>query len=193
MPIDQIKKSLQESAAVKIKTAEMLAEKIERISVILADSLKTDNKALFCGNGGSAADSQHLATELVVRLSSKINRRALPAIALTTNTSLLTACGNDYGFEQIFSRQIEALANPADILFAISTSGNSPNIIKAVETARKIGVITVGFLGGNGGKLAQMVDHPLIVPSDNTQYIQECHIAIGHILIAEAEQLLGFK
>ena len=193
MSIDRIKKSLQESAAVKIKAAEILSAKIEQVSRLLAETLKSDNKALFCGNGGSAADSQHLATELVVRLSGKINRRALPAIALTTDTSLLTACSNDFGFENVFSRQIEALATSQDLLFAISTSGNSANIIKAVESAKTVGLITVGFLGGNGGRLANLVDYALIVPSDNTQHIQECHIAIGHIVIGEVEQLLGFE
>jgi D-sedoheptulose 7-phosphate isomerase len=164
-----------------------MAESILAVASKLSQVLKDGGKALFCGNGGSAADSQHLATELVVRLSDKINRRALPAFALTTNSSIITACANDYGFDQIFSRQVEALGKPGDILFAISTSGNSTNVIKAVEAAKIMGVATVGFLGCGGGKLAGIVDYALTIPSSDTQRVQECHIAIGHIIIGAAE------
>jgi len=188
MGTDEIRKALRDSAAVKIAMAETLPEKILDVSKKLSTALKNGNKAVFCGNGGSAADSQHLATELVVRLSGKYNRQALPAIALTTNTSLLTACANDYGFDQIFSRQIEALGKKGDILFAISTSGNSVNVINAVKAAKEIGIKSVGFLGGDGGKLAGLVDYPLLVPSNDTQRIQEGHITIGHIVIELAER-----
>jgi D-sedoheptulose 7-phosphate isomerase len=124
----------------------------------------------------------------VVRLSSKNDRRALPAISLTTNSSILTACANDYGFDQIFSRQVEAIGLKNDILFAISTSGNSQNVVNAVKAAKEIGIATVGFLGGDGGQLASLVDYPLLVPSRDPQRIQEGHITIGHIIIEQAEE-----
>jgi D-sedoheptulose 7-phosphate isomerase len=188
MDIEEIKKALNSSADLKKVVAETMAEQIGEAAEKLATAIRGGGKAIFCGNGGSAADSQHLATELVVRLSGKNNRGALPAISLTTNTSILTACANDFGFDEIFSRQVEALGRPGDILFAISTSGNSENIVRAVKAAQKIGAITIGFLGCGGGRLAKLVDLPLIIPSDNTQRIQECHIAIGHIIIELAER-----
>jgi D-sedoheptulose 7-phosphate isomerase len=187
MDINNIKQALEDSAKVKLAIAEIMAPAILKVGQSLGASLKQGGKALFCGNGGSAADSQHLATELVIRLSSENNRRALGAIALTTDTSILTACSNDYGFDYIFSRQVEALGRADDILFAISTSGNSINVINAVNAAKKLGIETVGFLGGNGGKLASIVDYPLIIPSKDVQHIQESHITIGHIIIAIAE------
>jgi D-sedoheptulose 7-phosphate isomerase len=188
MSLDEIKRALTESANVKIRIAETLSAKIAEVGDKLASALRNGQKAIFCGNGGSAADSQHLATELVVRLSGKNNRKALPAVALTTNSSILTACANDYGFDKIFSRQLEALGEPGDVLFAISTSGNSKNVIEAVLAAKKISVVTVGFLGADGGKIAALVDYPLVVPSDDTQRIQEAHITIGHIIIGLAEK-----
>jgi D-sedoheptulose 7-phosphate isomerase len=188
MSIEFIKRSLSDSAEIKLKIAESLVEQIDEISNLLANALKNGGKAMFCGNGGSAADSQHLATELVVRLSHENNRRALPAIALTTNTSILTACANDYGFDRIFARQVEALGRKGDILFAFSTSGNSTNVIEAVKVARQMEITTVGFLGCGGGKLASLVDYPLLVPSNDTQRIQECHITIGHVVIELAER-----
>jgi D-sedoheptulose 7-phosphate isomerase len=188
MGIDEIKKALGDSANVKLRMAESLPEKILQVSQKLSGVLKNGGKAIFCGNGGSAADSQHLATELVVRLSSKNDRRALPAISLTTNSSILTACANDYGFDQIFSRHVEAIGLKNDILFAISTSGNSQNVVNAVKAAKEIGIATVGFLGGDGGQLAGLVDYPLLVPSRDTQRIQEGHITIGHIIIEQAEK-----
>lgn len=187
MDNDKIKKALEESAKVKLAIAETMIDAIAQVGRTLSATLKSGGKAIFCGNGGSAADSQHLATELVVRLSGEYNRRALGAIALTTDTSILTACSNDYGFDFIFSRQVEALGKPGDLFFAISTSGNSANVIKAVTAAKKIGIATVGLLGGSGGKLAAMVDFPLIVPSRDVQHIQESHITIGHIIIGLAE------
>jgi D-sedoheptulose 7-phosphate isomerase len=187
MDINNIKRALEDSAKVKLAIAETMAPAIMQVGQILAASLKQGGKALFCGNGGSAADSQHLATELVVRLSSENNRQALGAIALTTDSSILTACANDYGFDYIFSRQVEALGRSGDILFAISTSGNSQNVINAVNAAKKLGITTVGFLGASGGKLAGLVDYPLIVPSNDVQHIQESHITIGHIIIGIAE------
>jgi len=190
MSVDKIRKALKESADLKLLVAEMLSEKIYEAAMALTSSLKIGGKAMFCGNGGSAADSQHLATELVVRLSGDRDRKPLPGIALTTDSSILTAASNDFGFEHMFSRQIEALGNAGDILFALSTSGNSRNVIRAVESARHKGIFTVGLLGGDGGRLGTMLDCPLIVPSKNTQRVQEAHIAIGHIIIFTVEDNL---
>lgn len=191
MSIEIIKKALKDSADLKMQVAELLPEKILKIAEALSSTIERGGKAMFCGNGGSAADSQHLATELVVRLTSQSDRRALPAMALTTDSSILTACSNDFGFETVFARQIEALGNKGDILFAISTSGNSPNVIKAVETAAKKDVVTVGMLGSGGGKLAAMTDYPLVIPSSDTQRIQEAHIVVGHIIIEMVESGLS--
>ena len=137
---------------------------------------------MLCGNGGSAADCQHIATELMIRLNHHIQRPALPAIALTTDTSNLTAGGNDLGFENVFTRSIQGLGNKGDVLLAISTSGNSDNIIKAVETAHTVGMKVIGFLGGDGGKLKSLVDLPIVIPSSNVQRIQEGHITVAHII-----------
>ncbi len=190
MSIESIKKALKESADLKLQVAEQLSEKILEVAKALSSTIEGGGKAMFCGNGGSAADSQHLAAELVVRLTSQSNRRALPAIALTTDSSILTACSNDFGYDNVFARQIEALGNKGDILFAISTSGNSPNMIRAVETAAKKDMVTVGMLGNGGGKLAAMTGHPLVIPSSDTQRIQEAPIAIGHIIISLVERIL---
>ncbi len=178
---DLIKSHLNSSADVKLSMAELCLDMIEKIAVQAAEVYKNDRKIMLCGNGGSAADSQHIATELVVRLTSKLDRKALAALALTTNTSTLTAAGNDYGFDSIFARQVEAFGISGDMLIGISTSGNSSNIISAVETAESIGIQTVGFLGGDGGKLKDMVDFALVIPHKDTGRIQEGHITAGHI------------
>jgi D-sedoheptulose 7-phosphate isomerase len=159
---------------------EALVERIAEVATVCVAALGRGNKILFAGNGGSAADSQHLAGELVSRFY--YDRPGLPAVALTTDTSILTAIGNDYGYERIFARQIEALGNAGDVFFGISTSGNSPNILTAVTTARQKGVITVGMTGRSGGKLAGLCDHLLCAPSDSTPRIQEGHILMGHIV-----------
>ncbi len=190
MSIEIIKKALNDSADLKLRVAELLSEKILKAANALSSTIERGGKAMFCGNGGSAADSQHLAAELVVRLTSQSNRGALPAIALTTDSSILTACSNDFGYENVFVRQIEALGKKGDILFAISTSGNSPNVIRAVEAAGKRDMVTVGMLGSGGGKLAAMTDYPLVIPSSDTQRIQEAHIAVGHIIISLIEKKL---
>jgi D-sedoheptulose 7-phosphate isomerase len=158
------------------------AKSIEECVNYFVKSLRNGGKILFCGNGGSAADSQHLAAELVVRLRSTFNRSAIPAIALTVNSSILTAAGNDFGFKKIFSRQIEALGSSDDVLVVISTSGNSLNIIEAAKAARKKNIPIIGLLGGSGGKVAPIVDLPVIVPSGVAARIQEAHILIGHII-----------
>ena len=151
-----------------------------KIIKICLKSLKRKKKILFFGNGGSASDAQHLATELTVRFSK--DRRAIPAISLVTDTSALTAVGNDYGFDKIFERQVEALANGGDILIGISTSGNSDNVLKAIEKGKELGCITIGFLGKDGGKLKEICNYSIIVPSTTTARIQEMHIMIGHIV-----------
>ena len=160
----------------------------EAISRCIA-ALKRGNKLFFCGNGGSAADAQPLATELTVRFTK--NRAALAALALTTDTSALTAIGNDLGFDQLFSRQVEALCSAGDILIGFSTSGNSANVILAVEAARERGAEIVFFGGKDGGRLGTMADVPLVIPSDVTARIQEAHIMFGHILCGQIEQQLG--
>lgn len=187
---DYIKNQLLESADVKMKLATQKIGVIAEIASICIETIKNGGKIMFCGNGGSAADSQHLATELVVRLSANVNRQALPGLALTTDTSILTACANDYGFDKIFARQVEALGREGDMLVAISTSGNSPNVLHAVEAARETGMKVIGFTGSTGGKLLNQADKCIVVPSDDVQRIQECHIAIGHIIISLIEQEL---
>jgi D-sedoheptulose 7-phosphate isomerase len=155
---------------------------IQQLGEKLVDCLRDGKRIFLCGNGGSAADAQHIAAEMVCRFET--NRRALPAIALTTDTSALTAIGNDFGFDQVFARQVAALARPGDVLIALSTSGNSRNVVEAVKAAQADGVICVGLLGGNGGVLNAMVEHTLVIPADVTARIQECHILVGHIWCA---------
>ncbi len=153
---------------------------IAEVAQCLRDCLQRGGKILLMGNGGSAADSQHIAAEIVGRY--KCERRGLPAMALTTDTSILTSVGNDFGFDHIFSRQVEALCNPADVVIGISTSGNSANVVKAIEKAREIGAFTVAMAGGTGGKLTDLCDFCLVIPSSDTPRIQEAHIFIGHSL-----------
>ncbi|NUN08959.1 MAG: D-sedoheptulose 7-phosphate isomerase [Ignavibacteriaceae bacterium] len=174
--------SLNESAETKLKIRTSCAEEIKSAVLLIVDAYKNGKKVLLCGNGGSAADCQHIATELMIRLNHKINRPALPAIALTTDTSNLTAGGNDIGFENVFARNVEGLGNEGDVLIAISTSGNSPNVIKAVDMAHAKKMKVIGFLGGTGGKLKPLVDTAIVIPSSNTQRIQEGHITIAHII-----------
>jgi D-sedoheptulose 7-phosphate isomerase len=162
---------------------------IERIANRVADTLKGGGSLLFAGNGGSAADAQHLATEYVVRYDR--DRRPYSAIALTTDTSLLTAAGNDLGFAQVFARQVRALGRPGDLLILHSTSGDSENLVQAVHAAREKQLGTVGFLGKGGGKLRALVDDAMVVPSDVTSHIQEIHLAIQHVIVELVERQLG--
>ncbi len=159
---------------------ETMEEDLEKASQIAVDTLKKGHKILLCGNGGSAADAQHIAAELTGRYKSE--RRGLPGIALTTDTSALTAIGNDYGYNRVFDRQVEALANRGDLLIGISTSGNSENIISALSLAKELGCSTIGFSGKEGGKMNDICDINLIVPSNNTPRIQEMHILFGHTI-----------
>lgn len=161
-------------------TLAAVSEPFARLADACSRALEAGGKVLFFGNGGSAADAQHLAAELVVRY--RTNGRALAAIALTTDTSILTACANDYSYDEIFSRQVEALARPGDVVLGISTSGNSPNVLKALEAARTIGAVPAGFTGRDGGRMVGLADPLIVVPSSVTARIQEMHILIGHTL-----------
>ena len=188
-----IVESLTESSNTKLKIIDTLQEKIVKAVELISATYKSGNKLLLCGNGGSAADCQHIATELMIRLSHHIQRPALPAIALTTDTSNLTAGGNDIGFENVFARNVEGLGSEGDILLAISTSGNSPNILKAAHAAHNKKMKVIGFLGGSGGKLKELVDLPIIIPSSNVQRIQEGHITVAHIICELVEDKLYGK
>ena len=178
--MERVKKFLKTSGDLKYKVAEAMADKILEAAHIIRDCLANGGKLLLMGNGGSAADSQHIAAELIGRF--KKERKAIPAIALTVDSSSLTALGNDYGFDTIFSRQVEALANPTDAIIGISTSGNSRNVIRALNLAREIGASTIGFMGNDGGDMKNCVDISIIVPSNDTARIQEVHITVGHII-----------
>jgi len=177
-----VRKLIEASIATKqslLRSPEVVLT-VAKVSEILVNALKQGNKALLFGNGGSAADAQHIAAELVGRFA--FDRPALPALALSVNSSCVTAIGNDYGFDRVFSRQLEALARPGDIAIAISTSGNSTNVLHAISTARKIGLKTIGLTGRSGGNLRNAVDYCICVPSNETPRIQECHILVGHII-----------
>jgi D-sedoheptulose 7-phosphate isomerase len=179
---DRVSKLIEASIAAKqqlLHSADILLA-VSKTSEVLIDALKQGNKVLLFGNGGSAADAQHIAAELVGRFA--FDRPALPALALSVNSSCVTAIGNDYGFEQVFSRQLEALARPGDVAIGISTSGNSPNVLHALVTAKKIGLHTVALTGRTGGRLSSIADHCICAPSTETPRIQECHILIGHII-----------
>ncbi|MFH1313364.1 MAG: D-sedoheptulose 7-phosphate isomerase [Candidatus Eisenbacteria bacterium] len=180
-----ISDSLRAASEVFAETAASCRDEIAAASRAAAECIKAGGKLMLCGNGGSAADAQHIAAEMTVKM--KRVRSPLPAFALTTNTSLLTAQANDLGFDTVFSRQIESLGREGDVLIAISTSGNSPNILRGAETARDMGIKVVGLTGRDGGKLAPMSDIAISVPSDDVPRIQEAHIAIGHLICEFAE------
>jgi len=186
--IATIKLQLVEHAALIRKIEDTLTEKISDTVAMLQQALGAGNKLLVMGNGGSAADAQHFAAEIIGRF--KLERPALPAIALTTDSSILTAIGNDYGFEAVFSRQVEGLGRPGDVVFGISTSGNSPNVFAALAKARELGCRTVALLGRDGGTIKAVADISLIVPSDDTPRIQEGHVTIIHIICDLLEKRL---
>lgn len=163
-------------------------EMLTGVALLFVESLKAGNKLLFAGNGGSAADAQHIAGEFVSKFL--FDRPGLPAISLATDTSILTAIGNDYGYEKVFSRQIEALGRPGDVFVAISTSGNSPNIIAGIEAAKSKKLAVVGLTGGTGGRMAGMCDHVLLAPSLSTPRIQECHLVTYHLLCGLVEEAI---
>jgi len=187
--LEEIRRQLAESARLKQSFSDALLARIAEFAQRSAGAIRRGGKLVFFGNGGSAADAQHLAAELVVRL--RAERPGLPALALTTNTSVLTAAGNDYGFERIFSRQIESLVTPHDVVVALSTSGSSPNILKAIEMGRIRGAFLVALTGETGGALTGKVDLLLDVPSRDPQRIQEAHITIGHIVCSLIEHLVA--
>ena len=184
-----IQDQLNESAETKKKIFDSCASEILKTVDALMKAFNEKKKILICGNGGSAADAQHIATELVIRMN-KANRPALPAIALTTDTSMLTAGGNDIGFENVFARQVEALGSSGDVLIAISTSGKSENVNRAIKEAKKQGMSVVGFLGKDGGAAKNIVDISIIIPSNDTQRIQEGHITTAHIICGIIENEL---
>lgn len=177
--IELVEKEWQEHKKI-LEASEILKGQIAKVGELLCESLEKDRKILICGNGGSAADSQHFATELSGRY--KKERKALAGIALTTDTSALTAIGNDYGFEFVFSRQIEALARENDVLIGISTSGKSPNVLEAFKKAKELNMLCIGLSGKGGGLMNKLCDYNLVVPSDDTARIQEMHILILHTL-----------
>lgn len=188
--LTQVISALREGAELRNKLAQDCGRMIVEAASMMTNCLQSGGKLLFFGNGGSAADAQHLAAEFVGRFVRE--RRALPVIALTTDSSILTAVGNDYGFDQIFVRQIQAFGQPNDVAVGISTSGNSPNVIAALKEARERGLKTIGLAGKDGGVLADLADLPIIVRSPNTARIQECHISIGHLLCELVdEELFG--
>jgi D-sedoheptulose 7-phosphate isomerase len=187
--IDLIKSSLREGAELNIVVARDCSTAIFEAADLITTCLRAGGKLLFFGNGGSAADAQHLAAEFVGRFVRE--RAGLPAIALTTDSSILTAVGNDYGFEQIFARQVQALGRPNDVAIAISTSGNSPNIIEGVKAARKGYLKTIGLSGKDGGLLATEADVVITIASTSTARIQECHITIGHLFCELTEEALA--
>ncbi len=178
--MDPVTSSFRESAEIKLKFAQIYREAVLEVGRLMSSALKRGNKILLFGNGGSAADAQHIAAEIVGRF--KRERGGLPAIALTTDTSVLTAVGNDYGFERIFERQIEALCREGDVAVGISTSGNSENVVRALRRANELGAITVAFTGGSGGRVVEVARYAFVVPSADTPRIQECHITLGHVL-----------
>lgn len=184
---EQIVQRLRDLAATATIAAEQLGGEMELAATMMRDVVRGGGTLFFCGNGGSAADAQHLATEYVVRYMR--NRRALPAVALTTDTSLLTAVGNDLGFDEIFSRQVDALVHARDLLIIHSTSGNSPNVVKAAEAARRKGARVLAFSSRDGGALRAVADHSVIVPTNRTDRAQEIHLCIEHAIceLIEAE------
>lgn len=185
---EEIIQQLEESARVKKLIAETLVEKIEQAAQMLVETFQQEKKVLVFGNGGSAGDAQHLAGELVGRF--KMERQGLPCIALTTDTSILTAVANDYGYEDIFTRQVEALASPGDLVIGISTSGNSPNVLEALRVAQAKGAKAIALTGRDGGAMKDLAELSLVVPSNDTPRIQEGHITIIHILCHLVERSL---
>jgi D-sedoheptulose 7-phosphate isomerase len=186
---DVVRDHLKRSAETQLKTAEACAADIERAAILVADALRAGGKLLICGNGGSAADSQHMAAELVSRLTLDFERPGLPAIALTTDSSILTAYANDFDFSGVFARQVQALGRAGDVLIGISTGGVAANVIAAVRQARELGMRTVA-LTGQQGELAGLVDVAIRVPSSTTAHIQEAHVAVEHTICHLLERLL---
>jgi D-sedoheptulose 7-phosphate isomerase len=174
---------MTKSADLKRRIATELADAVIKVVDACETSLRNGGKLMFCGNGGSAADSQHLATEMLIRLRGSHERPSIAALALTLDPAMLTACGNDYGYDRVFERPLRGLGRLGDVLFGISTSGRSGNVIKALDAAREMGIVTVGLLGGSGEPALSRCDLALVVPDTETARIQECHIALGHAIL----------
>ena len=185
-----VKVALSEGIRARQAVLDEHVEVLVQIGKICGQSIENGNKILLCGNGGSAADAQHLAAELLIRLRPEITRQTLPAIALAMDSSTLTACGNDLGFEVIFERMVEALGNKGDVLIGITTSGKSPNVLKALAKAKELGITTVGLLGGTGGPALELCDYSFMAPTKVTGRIQELHITAGHIIMELVENHL---
>lgn len=181
---------MEDGAALRRRLATEFADAVIEVVGTCERALRAGGKLFFCGNGGSAADAAHLATELTVRLRSRVERPSWPAIALTLDAVTMTAGGNDYGFDEVFARPLSGLGRAGDVLFGITTSGRSRNVLRALETARGMGMATVGFLGGEGGPARALCDHPLVVPHQETARIQEAHIALGHAILELLEDRL---
>ncbi len=186
MTPDQIARRFQESGEVKLRFVRTHADRIAQVADLMIEAVRSGGKVLLFGNGGSATDAAHVAAEFVGRYDR--DRVPLPAVSLAADMAALTCIANDYGYADAFARQVDALGRPGDLAIAISTSGNSPNVLKGVDAARQKGLITVGWTGKDGGKLASLVDHPFIVPSNVTARIQECHITLGHVLCEMVEE-----
>jgi D-sedoheptulose 7-phosphate isomerase len=181
------------SAELKLRAASELADAVLAVVDRCETSLRGGGKLMFCGNGGSAADSQHLATELLVRLRSSAERGSLPGLALTLDAAALTACANDYGYDMVFERPLRGLGRRGDVLFGITTSGRSPSVVRALLAAREMGIATVGLLGGEGRPAIEWCDHALLVPDFETARVQECHIALGHAVLELLEDRLAAR
>ena len=189
MTVDTIRAQLQEASKLHAELPEDQPGRIAEAAAAIADALRAGHKVIWCGNGGSATQSQHMAAEFVGRFQKE--RRSLPSISLTENMASLTAIANDYDYSQVFSRQLQGLAQPGDVVVALSTSGNSPNVLEALRTAKELGLTTIGLTGGGGGKMASTCAICIRVPSDRTARIQEVHLTIGHILCGLAEDAFG--
>jgi D-sedoheptulose 7-phosphate isomerase len=188
--IDKLQQAINEAAEMHSKIASACFTDLVAIAEQCARSLKAGGKILLCGNGGSAAECQHIATEFTVRLTAQRDRQALAAISLTTDSSLLTACSNDYGFEQVFARQVEALMKPGDVLLLLSTSGKSPNLIHAAQAAKKQSGIIISFVGEHATQLDALSNLVLRIPSSSSQRVQEAHLICGHMLVELVEDML---
>ncbi len=188
--VSQVKLAFEESINVKKAISDDEFLSLVKIAHVMTKSIQEGGCIFLCGNGGSLADAQHLAAELLVRLRPHVNRRALPALCLATDMSSVTACGNDYSFEEIFSRSLEGLGHSGDVLVGISTSGKSKNVVRALEKAKDIGIKTIGFLGGDGGSMKSLCDLSFTVPSYTTARIQESHITAGHIVMEMVEDMI---
>jgi D-sedoheptulose 7-phosphate isomerase len=180
---DRFAAMMMKSADLKRRIATELAPALLGVVDACETSLRGGGKLMLCGNGGSAGDSMHLATEMLIRLRGKVERPSIAALSLTLDPTVMAAAGNDYGFDQVFERPLRGLGRRGDVLFGITTSGRSPNVLRALTAAREMGIVTVGLLGGAGEPAASLCDHVLLVPDDETARIQECHIALGHAVM----------